>query len=228
MVEPASNVQTMVLYAAPKNYVDIEQAKLVEQAKVVAKTQPSLGGDDKSDPNASKNPKTADDSKDYSSLMPKWMFAVASTYATLQQDNSPNSAMGQFIAKLQASQAMQEAFAKALNGASSFTMLKSFLDHDTYFCKEAGDVGISAQEMKDQLNNFKPSDHSDQQQIEQEQQSEFSAVMNQTSIVQDEGDRDGSTATALQNDAKTILSDGTNVDNQVEQVAESFGAGSSG
>ncbi|MCH9631339.1 MAG: hypothetical protein S4CHLAM37_13620 [Chlamydiia bacterium] len=219
MVDATSSVQPMVVdFNAPKTYVQIEQAKLVEKAKVEAKTGSSLSTGKASDGKG--GAKKGESSKDYSKLMPKWMYSVASTYYQLEKDYGPNSLMGKFIRRLQALHTMQEAFAKAIGGATNFGMLKTFLDNDKFFKAEGGGVGIAATEMDEQLDGFKT--NGNQQQQDQEKQSEFSAVMNQSSIVQDEGDRAGTTSKALQDDGKTFLSDGTSVNNAVNQMTQSF------
>ena len=218
MVDATSSVQSMVVdFNAPKSYVQVEQAKLVQKAKVEAKTGSSLGTKGKSD---GKGSAKKESSKDYSELMPKWMFTVASTYYKLEKDSSPNSLMGKFIRRLQALHTMQEAFAKAISGATNFKMLKTFLDHDKFFQQEGGGVGIAASEMREKLDTF--TTNGNQQQQDQEKQSEFSAVTNQSSMIQDEGDRAGTIAKALQEDGMTSLSDGTSVESAVNQMTESF------
>lgn len=216
---------TTMDYAAPKSYIQVMQAKLLSKAIVEAKTGSALGDKDKKDVNAAdpkKKPTKPTDDDGYKGLMPEWMLIVGTTYAKLDKDYSPNHKLGKYAMQIAANATMKMAANKALSAASSFDMLKQFLDHDTYFQQEGDGVGIAVKEMKDQLDHFSPEGHSSASQIEQQKQSEFNIVMNQSNMLEDEGERDQSVSQSLLSDGKSFLSDGSNVDNYITQMCEAF------
>lgn len=154
----------------------------------------------------------------FKGLMPAWMLAAGSAYATQEEFNSDNGQMGQFLQAVTKVASLSDAFTQAVDSLQSFGALKSWLD--ALGKNQPAAVQTLANQLRQEIDAFKTNGNT--QQVQQEENSENFIITREASSHQQSADSALTTAKNLESQGGDWGSDLNTVGDFVEQMSEGF------
>ena len=204
---PAVIVPDAIPGAGLPSFIQMEQKKASDAAAVEL-----TGGD----PKDTKDKKGKKD--DLTGLMPKWMYALGETYSEQDKMNSYNGVVGKYLAQIAKTQLLQQSFAKLISSADSFGGLQYFIEMNPQFASQVGGVGSTDTALINEFEHWSP--QSDD--LEAQEQGELASMQQQGEFLNQHSQLGQSLTKRMQNSAKELNDDGTQIGQLVSQFELQF------
>lgn len=164
--------------------------------------------------------------KDFSDLMPKWMYALGETYNEEEKIDGYSGPVGKYLAQISSMQVLQQSFAKLMTSADSFTGLKDYIvKYKDQYSQQMDGVGSAATALYNMSVYFDPTVDGDAQseaQVQSLEQGMLNGMQQTANSLSQESQMGNSFIKRIQNQTMDAKSDGQQVSQLVGQIAGGF------